>query len=332
MLKRLFTNTNLPFWFFHIPIFPYVLFLSLKRGSLAFFTNTNPNLYAGGFVNSSKIDDFKGIDSKWLPKLAYFSENTFDKVEKELLKQKIEYPIILKPNKGERGLGVVKINDRKELITVLSKITSDFIVQEFINYPLEFGVLYYRNPKTAKPDISSICLKKIPFVIGNGKDELQALVMKKYNSIQFDNINSQNINKVIENNEEFSLEYVAHRSKKCVFKNFNHIYSKELIETFCTITSKMENFHFGRFDIKVNRIEDLIDGNNLKILEVNGVNSQPIHIFDPDYSFYKCYKDLYAHWYLIYQISKNNSYLGFNPMKTKDLIKDLKNKLYHEST
>jgi len=325
MLKKIFANKIFPFWFFHVPIFPYFLFLSLKRGSLAFFTNINPNIYTGGFTNSSKIDALKGIDSKWLPKLAYFSKNTFDIVEKELSKQKIDYPMILKPNKGERGLGVIKINNRKELIIALNKTNSDFIIQEFIDYPLEFGVLYYRNPKTDKPDISSICFKEMPFVIGNGKDELQVLIRKKYNSIEFENINSQNKNRIIGNNEQFFLEYVAHRSKNCTFKNFNHIYSKKLIETFSSITSKMENFHFGRFDIKVNKVEDLIYGNDLKILEVNGANSQPIHIFDPDYSFYKCYRDLHAHWYLIYQISKKNSSMGFNPMKTKDLIKELVN-------
>ena len=332
MLKRLFTSTIFPFWFFHVPIFPYFLFLSLKRGSLAFFTNTNPNIYTGGFVNSSKIDAFKGIDSKWLPKFIYFSENTIDKVEKGLRKKKMDYPIILKPNKGERGLGVIKINDRKELITVLNKTTFDFIVQEFIDYPLEFGVLYYRNPQTNKSNISSICSKKMPFVIGNGKDELQGLIRKKYNSIKFENVNSQNINRVIGKNEQFSLEYVAHRSKNCVFKNFNYIYSKKLIDTFSTITSKMENFHFGRFDIKVNTVEDLINGNNLKILEVNGVNSQPIHIFDSDYSFYKCYRDLHTHWNMIYKISKKNSSMGFIPMKTSDLFKELIDKNYNESS
>jgi Tubulin-tyrosine ligase family len=332
MLKRLFTNTIFPFWFFHLPILPYFLFLSLKRGSFAFFTNTNPNIYTGGFVNSSKIDAFKGIDSKWLPKQAYFTTKNIDVVQKELSKQRIYYPMILKPNKGERGFGVVKINNKTELIRTLDKTSSDFIVQEYIDYPLEFGVLYYRNPKTDNPDISSICFKEMPFVIGNGKDELQMLIWKKYNSMEFENLNNQNRNRTIDKEESFSLEYIAHRSRKCLFKNFNHIYSKELIETFRLITCNMENFHFGRFDIKVNKVDDLISGNGLKILEVNGVNSQPIHIFDPHYSFYKCYRDLHAHWYMIYQISKKNSSLGFKPMKTKDLIKELINKNYVKST
>jgi hypothetical protein len=332
MLKKLFTNTIFPYWFFHIPIFPYFLFLSLKRGSLAFFTNINPNIYSGGFTCSSKIDALDGIDSKWLPKSIFFSKNNINEVELSLLKQEINYPIILKPNNGERGIGVIKINNRNELINTLYKTTSEFIIQEFIDFPLEFGILYYRNPQTNKPNISSICYKEMPFVIGNGKKKLEVLISDKYNSIEFENLNDQNKNRVIDKNELFSLEYVAHRSRNCVFKNFNHIYSKKLTKTFSIITSKMENFHFGRFDVKVNTIEDLINGNNIKILEVNGANSQPIHIFDQDYSFYKCYRDLHSHWKLIYKISKKNNSLGFKSMKTSDLIKVLINKNKNEQT
>lgn len=327
MLKKLFTSSNFPFWFFHIPIFPYFLYLALKRGSLAFFTNVNPDFYAGGFVNTSKFDALKGIESKWLPKTLYFSSRSLDLVEKELAKQKMGYPLILKPNKGERGKGVLKIHNREALLKALPMINSDFIVQEFINYPLEFGVLYYKSPDTNKGEISSICLKEMPFVIGNGEDTLDKLVLEKYKSINFDNINSGNERIVLKNKEQFTLEYVAHRSKKCVFKNYNHLHSKKLIETFDIITSGMDNFHFGRFDVKVNSVEDLITGNNIKILEVNGVNSQPIHIFDPDYSFFECYRDLHTHWFLIYKISKKNSLLDFRPMKTKNLIREiLKNK------
>lgn len=92
----------------------------------------------------------------------------------------------------------------------------------------------------------------------------------------------------------------------------------------------MAGFHFGRFDIKVKSIENLIVGNNLKILEVNGVNSLPIHIFDPSYSTYKCYKDLHEHWRLIYTISKQNVAIGNHPIKTKDLIREIVSKYKNE--
>jgi|TARA_B110000037_G_scaffold19271_1_gene20482 D-alanine-D-alanine ligase-like ATP-grasp enzyme len=330
MLKKLFTSSFLPFWFFHIPIFPYFLFLSLKRKSLSFFTNVNPNIYTGGFVSSSKVDAFKGIAQNYIPKFILLSENKLDKIEKELNNQKIKYPFILKPNKGERGIGVIKVNNRDELINKLNNITSDIIIQEFIDHPLEFGILYYKHPKTGEDGISSITKKEFPFVLGDGKSSLKTLVTNKYKNSNFENINCQNLNQVLNKAEHFALEYIAHRNKKCVFKNFNFLNSKKLVETFRNITSNMDSFHFGRFDVKVKSIEDLIDDNNIKILEVNGVNSQPIHIFDPSYSTYKCYKDLHEHWRLIYKISKQNVTKGYQPIKTKYLIREIVNKYKNE--
>lgn len=324
MLKKVFTSNLFPFWFFHVPIFPYYLYASLRRRSFSFFTNTNPNLHTGGFVNSSKIAAFKGIDSKWLPKTLYFSNNTpFSVLKKELTTHFIQFPFILKPNEGERGQGVVKITNQKELEATCNQVTTSFIVQEYIDLPLEFGILFYKCPITREEGITSICNKEVPFVIGDGKSTLLALVSKKYKGKTFENFTPSVKDQILDYEEKFSLEYIAHRNRNCVFKNFNHLNSDQLLATFKDITSEMDQFYFGRFDIKTSSMNDLLQGENIKILEVNGVNSQPIHIFDPSYSFYKCYKDLHHHWKLIYKISKQNSALGIQPVKTHSLIKEL---------
>lgn len=324
MLKKLFTSKLFPFWFFHVPIFPYYLYASLRRRNLAFFTNINPNWHTGGFVNSSKIDAFKGIDSKWLPKSVHVSKNTSISVLKTTLsKQNIHFPYILKPNEGERGLGVIKLTNNEELEAVLNKNSTSFIIQEFIDFPLEFGILYYRCPITQEEGITSICNKEVPFVLGDGKSTLLQLVTKKYKNKTFENLTVAMHLHILEIGEPFLLEYIAHRNRNCVFKNFNHLYSEQLLSTFKAIASKMDSFYFGRFDIKVTSIEDLLKGKNIKILEVNGANSQPIHIFDTSYSFYKCYRDLHTHWRLIHKISKQNSTLGNQPDTTRSLAKEL---------
>ncbi|MDA9250956.1 hypothetical protein N9P53_04400 [Flavobacteriaceae bacterium] len=49
----------------------------------------------------------------------------------------------------------------------------------------------------------------------------------------------------------------------------------------------------------------------IKIIEVNGVNSEPIHIYDPKYNIFKAYKDLFLYMKIIQQIAfhkmKNNA-------------------------
>ncbi|HPI55083.1 MAG TPA: hypothetical protein PLU10_10345, partial [Chitinophagaceae bacterium] len=51
---------------------------------------------------------------------------------------------------------------------------------------------------------------------------------------------------------------------------------------FDTICAQIDGFYFGRFDLRVNSIEDLLQGNNIQIMELNGLTSDPAHIFDPN--------------------------------------------------
>ena len=217
---------------------------------------------------------------------------------------------------------MIKINSDNDLFKQLEKKPTDFIIQEFINYPLEFGVLYYKFPKTGEEGITSITLKEIPNIKGNGVDTIKQLIEKKYGNTNFENAKKISTSTILNNNEILLLEYIAHRNRQCVFKNYNHIYCPELLRTFSTISKQIEGFYFGRYDIKANSVEDLINGENIKILEVNGVGSQPIHIFDPEYSFFKTYYDLSQHWKLIYKISQQNQERGYYPISFK--------KLYHE--
>lgn len=322
MLKKIFTYPGFPIWFFHLPIVPYYLYCSLRRFSLAFFTNTNPSIHTGGFVNDAKTDYIKTIDKNLIPKHIYIQQLSIEKIKEELINNNISYPLILKPNKGERGKGVIKINNENELVNILQKKPSDFILQEFINYPLEFGVLYYKFPITGEEGITSITLKEIPNIQGNGIHTIKELIEKKYGNLNFENIKNINTNSILNKQEILSLEYIAHRNRQCIFKNYNHVNCPELLTTFSNISKQIEGFYFGRYDIKANSIEDLISGKNIKILEVNGVGSQPIHIFDPEYPFIKTYLDLNHHWRLIYKISLQNQKRGYLPIPFK--------KLYHE--
>lgn len=325
MIKKIFTYSGFPFWFFHVPIFPYYLYLSVKRSSLAFFTNTNPSIFTGGFVNDAKTEYIKTIHPDLIPKYIYIEK----KLSLEVMKEKINtenmsFPFILKPNRGERGKGVVKINTIEELEAQLNICPDDFLLQEYINYPLEYGVLYYKFPNGSKDGITSICYKELPYIVGDGINTIQTLIETKYKTDALHFTKKNNTAAILEKNQTLQLDYVAHRNRKCVFKNYNHIYCPEILNTFREISSQIDGFYFGRYDIKANSLQDLIEGKNIKILEINGVGSQPIHIFDPNYSFLRTYYDLIKHWKLIATISKQNQKRGFSPIPFKLLYNEIK--------
>ncbi len=60
--------------------------------------------------------------------------------------QKLEFPIIVKPNIGLKGLGVVEIKNADELENYYKNSDYDFLIQEKINFKNEVGIFYHRFP------------------------------------------------------------------------------------------------------------------------------------------------------------------------------------------
>src|SRR5258706_15262777 len=61
----------------------------------------------------------------------------------------------------------------------LSEIKIDFIVQEFVDLPLEFGVYYVRFPNEERGFVNSITGKEFLYVEGDGRKTLQELIFEK---------------------------------------------------------------------------------------------------------------------------------------------------------
>ena len=74
------------------------------------------------------------------------------------------------------------------------------------------------------------------------------------------------------------------------------------------LNSEIEGWNYGRIDVKYNTFEELLEGENLKILEINGVIAEPTHIYDADNgSYIKALKSIKKHWGIIYNIGVQNN-------------------------
>lgn len=63
------------------------------------------------------------------------------------------------------------------------------------------------------------------------------------------------------------------------------------------------------------------------IIEVNGVQSEPAHIYDPDYPLPQAYHQLFHHWYTVYKISRyNTKRKGISSRKFGSTLKHLRDK------
>ncbi|MCU0467896.1 MAG: hypothetical protein MUF58_04775 [Arcicella sp.] len=312
-------------WMFYIPLLPYWLFQAIRTRSLTFFTNADPCIDYGGFFGESKMDILRQIPVEYLPKTIFIPLGTpLNEILDKLIQADLVYPIICKPNVGERGTQVEKLYSNYDLIKYLENVTEDFIVQEFITYDIELGVLYYRYPDQPSGYVSSVTRKEFLSVVGDGKSTVEQL-MQQSTRARFQltsmrkRIGEMGMNEIIKAGEKRILEPIGNHCRGTKFLDNNFLINKQLHDVFNKIALPIEGFHYGRFDMKVKTIEDLYEGKNIRIMELNGVSSEPGHIYDPKNTLWAAYRDLARHWKIIADISIQQQKRGIKTVPVSTL-------------
>lgn len=100
------------------------------------------------------------------------------------------------------------------------------------------------------------------------------------------------------------LEEIGNHCRGTKFIDATEIISNELVAVFDKITDDLKDFHYGRFDLKVDNLEHLKMGKNIKIFELNGVNSEVAHIYDPKHSIFYAYKTVFKELRIVYRLTK----------------------------
>jgi hypothetical protein len=308
-------------WMFYVPLLPYWLLQAARTRSLTFFTNADPCIDYGGFFGESKMDILKQIPKEYLPTTFFVEKgSSLEKIVELLQHNALNFPIIGKPNVGERGSQVEKIMNIDELSQYLSKIKEDFIIQEFITFDIELGVLYYRYPNQPAGQVSSITRKEFLSVTGDGKSTIETLMQQSTRArFQIETMYNRlgtGMFTVIPKGEKRILEPIGNHCRGTKFLDNNFLIDARINQVFDKIALPIEGFHYGRFDMKVKSIEDLYEGKNIRVMELNGVSSEPGHIYDPKNTLFKAYRDLAKHWKIIANISIQQQEKGIMPVPT----------------
>jgi D-alanine-D-alanine ligase-like ATP-grasp enzyme len=303
-----------PFEIVYLPVFAYWLWLSVRARSLLYFTASNTLMENGGMLGESKADIFNRLPREYIPNTLFVDPSSEIKLlEVRIRKSQLHFPVIVKPNIGERGAAVEKILDFAALINYHELADYNYLIQEYIDLPLETGVFYYRFPNNTNGTVSSIVYKELLSVTGNGVDTLKQLVHKKDRAyLQHKVLRERfckNWESIPSNGETVMLEEIGNHSRGTKFLSGNQYITKRLTETFDQVVDQMEGFYFGRFDIRSASWEDLEEGRFL-ILELNGGGSEPGHIYDPGISIIEAYGSIFHHWKVLYDISRANHAKG----------------------
>ncbi|PCI09431.1 MAG: D-alanine--D-alanine ligase [Flavobacteriaceae bacterium] len=301
-----------PSYMFYLPNIPYSFYLALKAKNPVFFTATNPGIKNSGDGMESKYETIQMIPKIYRPKTVFVKVNAdFKEIIQKIKSEKIEYPLIAKPDVGFRGILVQKIASENELKKYVESTPIDIIIQEFISYPKECGIFYYRLPYEKYGTITSITLKRFLTVIGDGNKTLSELIKADERAIiYFDilqKIHANNLNSIPKNEVEITLTVIGNHSKGTEFIDGNHLINQQLTEVIDNISLQIDGWFYGRLDIKYESMEKLLKGENFTILEINGIISEPTHIYDASKnSYFDAVKSIGKHWGIIYQIATVN--------------------------
>lgn len=225
----------------------------------------------------------------------------------------LTFPVIFKPDMGERGWMVRRIRNEQEAAQYLAEIKIDFIVQELVDLPLEYGVFYVRFPSEPNGFVNSITGKKFLSVTGDGRKTLQELILQKDRAkIQWQTLKGvyrNRLNEILIPGQKLELVSVGNHCLGTTFLNCNHLITDKLSASFDRISKQIDGFYFGRFDLRCASETDLENG-KVMIMELNGCGAEPAHIYQPGSSLWKAVKVLIVHWQNLYRISRENHLRG----------------------
>lgn len=320
-----------PFGIVQFPLFIYWLWLSLRARSLLFFSASNPTIVLGGMFGESKHDVLKLIPEQYKPKTALVkASSTKQNVISLMNEHGFAFPVIFKPDLGERGFMVKKISTENQIEDYLNVLNKDFLIQEFLDLPVELGVFYMRMPDKSEGYVNSVVIKDMLTITGDGQSTLQKLILDKPRAkLQWTKLklaHADQLVKIIPAGEKFTLNSIGNHSLGTTFLNGEHLINTRLSKTFDTISKQIDGFYFGRYDLRCASIEDLYEG-KIKVMELNGCGAEPAHIYHPGFSLWKAMGILFTHWKNIFLISMQNHKRGtpFTPFKEgKQIYKKFK--------
>lgn len=304
-----------PFKVLYAPISPVWLWYIIRSGSVWFFTPSNPRLTFGGMEGEPKREMHDLLPPMHCPiTFDVLPSQDFEWVKNNLTKNKIRYPLIVKPEVGGQGILFRKIDTEEQLKNYHHKIPVEYVVQEMIAYPMEVSVFYYRMPYQPKGVVSGF-LHKIPLlVIGDGKQTLQQLIKhhpKAYKrEPELQSKHGANFKKVLPAGEKYMLSYAANHNRGAQFINLQNEIDDRLVNIFDKISLSINDFFYGRYDILCTSVEDLKQEKNFSILEYNGCGAEPNHFYDTGYTLGAAYKEILKHWKVLYKISSYNNKQG----------------------
>ena len=310
--------TNWELWsatWLYAPLTPIFLWYVARARSFWFFTASNPSISFGGFEGETKMEVYAQMPEDVYPRTCLIKPaEDFEAVKKRVADTGLQYPFVVKPDIGRKGLLFRKIDNEAQLLEYHNYCPIDYLVQELVDLPMELGVFYVRHPSKQKGEVTGIVYRELQEVHGDGTTPLRTLIQHHPQAGQREEEmfrkHAAFLDWVPAPGERYVLSYAVNRSRGSRLHNVSHEADEQLTALFDRISLHSGGFFWGRFDVKCSNFEDLRAGRNFSILEYNGAGAGVSHIYHCGNSLWQAYAEILRHWRMLFEICTWNNAHG----------------------
>jgi hypothetical protein len=316
----------MPKWLICIPLTLQWLWLALRYQSLTLPTIANPAITAGGLVGEGKLEYFDGMGPLALSATAaYCAVSTHKRYTGAELRELMHgaglaFPVIAKPDLGLCGYGVRLLANREELRDYLLAFPAGemVVLQQYLPQEGEAGIFYSRDPDADAGRIIGLALRYFPRVTGDGKRSTAELVAADPRAQRLlqspQHQPGYNPGRVPSAGEVVRLATIGSTRVGGLYRDGRACITPQLTRAMDAIARDMPAFHFGRFDVRFDKLQDLSAGRAFTIMEVNGAGSEAIEAWDPATGAVAGFRMIFKKQRILFAIGNVMRKKGFTPI------------------
>lgn len=309
-----------PPWLFYLPVIPWIGYLAIRHRGLTVPTAANPGIPHGGIVGESKYEILRRLPQQWVVPTTRIEAGPVpqraERLRQWMAGAPVGFPIILKPDVGERGAGVKLIRRFDEVLPYLQTVRGPVLAQQYHPGPCEAGIFYYRHPGNPRGRIFSITDKAFPAIVGDGRSTVEWLIWNhsryRMQARKFLARLDGRSHTILARGERLPLAVAGNHCQGAEFRDGTHLISRRLEETIDEIARAFDGFFVGRFDVRYRDTQAFLAGRGFAVVELNGATSESTNVYDPSWPIWRAYQTLFRQWTLIFQIGHANRKRGIS--------------------
>lgn len=316
-----------PRWALYPPVVVYCVWLAVKHRGATVFTAVNPGIGAGGgLVGESKSEILTGLAGAGDAVAEWVRVDGGADVEGRWtgVKRFVEtygWPVVLKPDVGERGAGVVIARDERQAKAALAGEPGVLIAQRYVA-GVEFGVFYVRIPGAERGEIFAVTDKRMVELTGDGRSTLEKLILGDERAVCmgrfFLETFAARLDEVPVAGERVVLTELGTHCRGAVFLDGAERVTPELTKEVERVSRTFDGFYFGRYDVRTASAEAFQRG-EFTVIELNGLTSEATSIYDPKHSVWFGWRVLCRQWALAFEIGAVNRARGKKVLTVREI-------------